>query len=45
MKDVEIVNLAATASSVTPKTFLTFTGASGIETINVGARKRSYYCV
>ncbi len=36
MKDVEIVNLAATASSVTPKTF-NFTGASGIETINVGA--------
>lgn len=36
MKDVEIVNLAATASSVTPKTF-NFTGVSGVETINVGA--------
>jgi len=36
MRDVEIVNLAATASSVTPKTF-NFTGASGVETINVGA--------
>jgi hypothetical protein len=36
MKDVEIVNLAATASSVTPKTF-NFTGTSGVETINVGA--------
>ena len=35
MTDVEIVNLAATASSVTPKTF-NFTGSSGIETINVG---------
>ena len=35
MKDVEIVNLAATASSVTPKTF-NFSGSSGIETINVG---------
>jgi hypothetical protein len=35
MKDVEIVNLAATASSVTPKTF-NFTGASGITTVNVG---------
>ncbi len=31
MKDVEIVNLAATASSVTPKTF-NFAGSSGIET-------------
>ena len=36
MSDVEIVNLAATASSVTPKTF-NFTGVSGVETINVGA--------
>jgi len=36
MRDVEIVNIAATASSVTPKTF-NFTGSSGIETINVGA--------
>ena len=36
MRDVEIVNLAATASSVTPKTF-NFTGVSGVETINVGA--------
>jgi len=36
LRDVEIVNLAATNSSVTPKTF-NFTGASGIETINVGA--------
>jgi len=36
MSDVEIVNLAATASSVTPKTF-NFTGTSGVETINVGA--------
>ena len=37
MKNVETVNLAATASSVTPKLF-NFTGASGIETINVGAQ-------
>ena len=36
MRDVEIVNLAASASSVTPKTF-NFTGVSGVETINVGA--------
>jgi len=36
MRDVEVVNLAATASSVTPKTF-NFTGVSGVETINVGA--------
>jgi len=35
MKDVEIINLAATAKSVTPKTF-NFTGASGISTVNVG---------
>ena len=35
MRDVEIVNLAATASSVTPKTF-NFTGVSGVETVNVG---------
>ena len=32
----EIVNPAATASSVTPKTF-NFTGVSGVETVNVGA--------
>ena len=36
MRDVEEVNLAATASSVTPKTF-NFTGVSGVETVNVGA--------
>jgi len=36
MRDVEIVNLAASAPSVTPKTF-NFTGVSGVETINVGA--------
>ena len=36
MKDVEIVNLSATAPSVTPKQF-NFTGVSGVETINVGA--------
>ena len=41
MSDVEIVNLAATASSVTPKTF-NFTGVSGVETVNVGAGKCSY---
>ena len=35
MRDVEVVNLAATTSSVTPKLF-NFTGASGIETINIG---------
>ena len=44
MKNVEIVNLAATASSVTPKTF-NFTGVSGVETINVGAGKCSCNCV
>ena len=36
MRDVEIVNLAASAPSVTPKTF-NFTGTSGVETVNVGA--------
>jgi hypothetical protein len=37
MRDVEIVNLAATQSSVVAKTF-NFTGVSGVETINVGAK-------